>query len=134
YDPFISYEGKFNENLKPLPEAKTPEVQKMKDEIEGISEQNQKTREDTHYGFGKDKGLYDYEIDKLMKPYRSKGFKGVIASDEIYKLIPYAEKNTSWIMNKDTHNKPGSHWVAVMINAKPNSDGTVEYFDSLAEN
>src|SRR5699024_3671114 len=66
-------------------------------------------------------------------PYKSKGFSGVIAADEIPKLIPHAKKYMSWVMNKDPSNKPGSHWVAVLIDGRPKGEGVIEYYDSLAE-
>lgn len=28
-------------------------------------------------------GLYDYQIEQIMKPYHVKGFKGVFAADEM---------------------------------------------------
>ncbi|GAM17133.1 hypothetical protein SAMD00019534_003080 [Acytostelium subglobosum LB1] len=62
-------------------------------------------------GHGRDdnKGLYDYEIEKLMEPYHKDGFEGVIASDELDTLKPM--DRMSFIMNLDKSNQPGSHWV-----------------------
>lgn len=79
-------------------------------------------------GFGKNKGggLYDYQIDRIMKPFNKDGFAGVIASDEIHKLP--AKKRMGFVMNLDKSNKPGSHWVAVYIDA--DKDKSIEYYDS----
>eukprot|EP01133_Synstelium_polycarpum_P014519 gene14519-17139_t len=37
----------------------------------------------------------------------------------------------SFVMNLDTHDKPGSHWVSCYIDA--DGDKTVEYYDSFGE-
>jgi hypothetical protein len=63
------------------------------------------------------------EIDEYMT--EIKNFKGVFMSDELHK-IKY-NKNMSFIMNYDTIDRPGSHWVAVYVR-----DGNVYYFDSFA--
>ncbi|EGG18240.1 hypothetical protein DFA_03727 [Cavenderia fasciculata] len=72
-------------------------------------------------------GLYDSEIERIMKPYHRKGFERVIASDQLNLLEP--KSKMSFIMNLDPHNKPGSHWVAVYIDA--DKDKSVEYYDSF---
>ncbi|EGG20063.1 hypothetical protein DFA_07180 [Cavenderia fasciculata] len=75
------------------------------------------------------KGLYDSEIERIMKPYHRKGFERVIASDQLNLLEP--KDKMSFIMNLDPHNKPGSHWVAVYIDA--DKDKSVEYYDSFGQ-
>ncbi len=62
-----------------------------------------------------------------MKDYNNKGFKGVYAIDEINK-IPVSDK-MGFILNLDTSDQKGSHWVAIYIDAK--DDNSVEYYDSF---
>ncbi|KYQ88906.1 hypothetical protein DLAC_10489 [Tieghemostelium lacteum] len=80
-------------------------------------------------GDNEPKGLYDHEIESLMKPYHKEGFESVIASDEIGTLDP--KKKMSFIMNLDKSNQPGSHWVAVNIDTE--GDKSIEYYDSFAK-
>lgn len=47
-----------------------------------------------------------------------------------YKKIQKDFKSIGIVFNKDIHNLPGSHWVAVFID---NSTKTIEYFDSLGK-
>lgn len=84
-----------------------------------------KTSEDN---LGKD-ALYNYEIEKIMKPYKDKGFQGVIANDEIKDLVP--KDKMSWIMNTSKRNEPGEHWTAVNIDV--NKDKAIEYYDPYGE-
>ena len=74
-------------------------------------------------------GLYDDEIEKIMKKYVDKGFKGVYSINEIPK-IPVSDV-MGFIMNLDPSYKPGSHWVAVYIDTK--HDKSLEYYDSYAD-
>jgi hypothetical protein len=64
-----------------------------------------------------------------MKDYNNKGFKGVYAIDEVDK-IPVSDK-MGFILNLDTSDKSGSHWVGVYIDA--NDDKSVEYYDSFGK-
>eukprot|EP01133_Synstelium_polycarpum_P018164 gene18164-21725_t len=63
-------------------------------------------------------GLYNTEIEHIMKPYHKDGFVGVISSDQIHEL-PSSSKvaslgglrnlgSLSFIMNLDPSNKPGT--------------------------
>ncbi|EGG22305.1 hypothetical protein DFA_04423 [Cavenderia fasciculata] len=61
------------------------------------------------------KGLYDSEIERIMKPYHRKGFERVIASDQLNLLEP----------------KDKIHWVAVYVDA--DKDKSVEYYDSFGQ-
>lgn len=85
------------------------------------------------FGDGKNKksrgGLYDYQIEEIMKRFNKDGFAGVIASDEIHKLP--AKKRMGFVMNLDKSNQPGSHWVAVYIDA--DRDKSIEYYDSYGK-
>lgn len=68
-------------------------------------------------------GLWDDQLESALKSLPH--FKGVISLDELHK-IPAAPK-VSLIMNLDTSDKPGSHWVAVNIDAV--GDKEINYFD-----
>ena len=76
-----------------------------------------------------DNALYNHEIEKIMKPYKKYGFQGAITVDKLSDLTP--KKRMSFIMNLDKSTQPGSHWVAVNIDAL--NDKSVEYYDSFAE-
>jgi hypothetical protein len=36
-------------------------------------------------------------------------------------------------MNTDPHYKPGVHWVAIYVDARPGGDNSIEYYNSLAD-
>lgn len=74
-------------------------------------------------------GLFDYQIEEMMQPFNKDGFAGVIASDEIHKLP--TKKRMGFVMNLDKSNQPGSHWVAVYIDA--DRDKSIEYYDSYGK-
>lgn len=78
-------------------------------------------------------GLYSDQIEEMMKDYKPKGFLGVISADEVVKLIQESLKfdKFGWVMNKDTADKPGSHWVAVYCDL--DGDCSIDYYDSFAE-
>src|SRR5207248_626530 len=78
-------------------------------------------------------GLNNLEIEKVMARYPD--FLGVIPSDYVKHLLQKIgnKKRVSFIMNLDKHNQPGSHWVAVYIDARPEGSQSVEYFDPLAD-
>ena len=61
------------------------------------------------------------EINKAMENYS--GFVGTFPSDE----IPDIEPNEGVIVNTDTKDKPGTHWIAIY---RP-EHASVEYFDSF---
>lgn len=86
------------------------------------------------------KGLYDYEIEKIMEPYNDLGFMGVISADEIPKIIEKVQKRIksknakkedriSFVMNLDTSDGPGYHWVACYID--PSFDRSIEFYNSF---
>ena len=86
-------------------------------------------------GFGKmdeinENGLTTSHVEQMMKKYTHINL-AVIASDEILTLKKGLNKNTDlvpFIMNLDPSDKPGSHWVGVVID---NKSKYVGYFDSL---
>jgi len=75
------------------------------------------------------RGLYDDEIESIMKKYENLGWKGVYSIDELDK-IPVSDK-MAFILNLDPSTKPGSHWVGVFIDTK--KDKSLEYYDPLAK-
>lgn len=84
------------------------------------------------------RALFDNEIHTKMEKYVKRGYLGEFASDEfLEKLRPYVNRSdvTSFIMNKDKADEPGSHWVAVFINWVNDRFGgpSVEYFDPLGD-
>lgn len=91
-------------------------------------------------GSGKPKhvqALYDWQIDKIMKPYRKKGYLGVFSSDEIPRLkeVIGDYDRISCIINttpstEDTSDV-GGHWYALFCDFV--NDRCIEVYDSLAE-
>ena len=82
----------------------------------------------------KDGGLYDNQIDRIMSRFAS--FLGCIMRDQIKTILPYVipKSRMSFIINSDTHDKPGKHWQALYIDARdgPESSNSIEWFDSFA--
>jgi hypothetical protein len=83
-------------------------------------------------GKGEEEGLYDYQIEQIMSPYKKKGFKGVYASDEINNIPLKKDEKFSFVMNLDKHNQAGSHWIAVFCDPNPKT-GSLDYYDPLAD-
>ena len=84
-------------------------------------------------GLKSQKGLYDTDLDKIMSKIPS--YLGTISADEIpSQILPKVEPQSrgSFIMNLDNHDQPGSHWVAVYFDARPEGSNSIEYFDSFA--
>jgi|GEM_PF-3773356 len=79
----------------------------------------------------KENGLYNDQIEDVMDKYKKKGFKGTYAVDELDK-IPVSDR-MSFIVNTDKHDQPGQHWQAVYIDARPEGDQAVEFYDSYAD-
>ncbi len=82
-------------------------------------------------------GVGASEINKCMRRYRSKGFKGAISRDEIPMLQFEPKSRLSAVINLDPHDEPGSHWVALYIDAR-DGDGhghshSIEYFDPYGD-
>jgi hypothetical protein len=87
---------------------------------------------DVQLGNGKadENGLYDDQIKRAMKIYPN--FIGIVARDEVPKLKDKVgkHKQIGFILNMDKHNQPGSHWVAVYIDA---DRGSLEWYNSFGE-
>ena len=78
-------------------------------------------------------GLYNDQIDQIMSKFRD--YKGTIMRDEIKKILPFVQPQSrlAFIINTDTHDKPGQHWIASYIDARngPESSNSLEWFDSF---
>ncbi len=83
-------------------------------------------------GNGED-GLYNDQLDEIMS--RFKDYKGTIMRDQIKTLLPEItpQSRVAFIINTDTHEKPGLHWDAIYIDARngPESSNSLEWFDSF---
>lgn len=112
-------------NANTIPDATTTTTTTTNALIPGPDQQKK-----TGSGNG-EKGMYDYEIDKIMSRYADKGFLGTIAADQVKNLASKIKKDqkVSFIMNLDKKSQSGSHWVAVYID--PVDSQTVEYYDSF---
>jgi hypothetical protein len=78
-----------------------------------------------------DLGLSTEQINEIMNPYRPI-YLGCVASDELNnEILPqvnHKTKKAAVVMNIDRHNQPGSHWVAIYLDAR---EKKVEYYNSL---
>ena len=86
---------------------------------------NPKDSEQQASGFKPDgEGLFNYEIDEMMKPYKS--FIGTFAVDQLDKIKP--PQNFAIIINTEPIKTKSGHWVALFV-----GDGNVEYYDPFGE-
>ena len=69
-------------------------------------------------------GLYDYELDDIMKGYKKYGYLGCFTLDEIKKINPENKKRISFFLNHD------EHWMAVYLDAS--KDLSLEFMDPFA--
>ena len=80
--------------------------------------------------------LYTSQIDAALHHLRTPNnfYVGTVALDQVKDLKPWVNKldRMGFIVNLDTSDKPGSHWVAVDI-VWPNDVAEICYFDSLAQ-
>ena len=72
-----------------------------------------------------DKGLTNFDILHYVKTLEVPNFRGVFMRDELPKTIKPLECG---IMNFNTHNQPGSHWVCYV-----KRHATRIYFDSFGQ-
>ena len=135
----------FEEDMKDEDEDKAKFKSKQKEEreieafnnaLKAFENYNKSIQEsDLSLGEGQDGGLMtDYEeslsnfdIEKIMNNYEN--FLGVFSSDHTYKPIANIKPNEEqgFILNLETSDKGGSHWVAVFV-----TPASVEYMDSFA--
>ena len=76
-------------------------------------------------------GLSTTQINDLMHGYPD--YIGCIASDEISTLHIKPHSRFGFVMNTDPHYKPGVHWVAIYVDARPGGDNSIEYYNSLVD-
>lgn len=79
---------------------------------------------------GDSSGLWSDEIEKIMKPYEKKGYKGTFSIDELGQ-IPFNpnESQISFIMNTSpSYSQESGHWIPVML-----TKDNIEYADSFAD-
>jgi hypothetical protein len=87
--------------------------------------------------------MSDAEISTVMQPVKleqssndtkvNPSFLGVFAADEMHLVNPKPNERSCWIMNTDVRGKPGEHWVAFYLDARPHGTHSVEYYDPLAD-
>lgn len=74
------------------------------------------------------KGLYDYQIDEVMKKIMPKEWCGVYSLDTVKDVKPNKKHETCIIFNNQKHNQKGEHWLALLISP---FDESVEFYDSF---
>lgn len=79
----------------------------------------------------KDDALSNFDIDKMMNRY--KDFKGTFPRDHLYKVMSEIKPQSRMgcILNLDEAKDSGSHWVSLLIDARPKGSHSIEYFDSF---
>ena len=99
--------------------------------VEEKKEMKEGKRGDRRVGSGATTGgMMNTDIDNVMKPYRP-AYLGTIARDDWGSLTPAMHKGKSgWIMNTDRLGKPGTHWVAFLLDL---DRYTIEYYNSFAD-
>ena len=70
--------------------------------------------------------MYRNQIKAILSldPPSREIFRGIFAIDE----LPNRSSHGAYVVNYDESDKPGSHWVAIYVEA-----GSVEYFDSFGQ-
>jgi hypothetical protein len=82
-------------------------------------------------GFKKGKGLYDTEINTLMK--KHKKYVGTYTLEEMKKIKPPKTSSFGFIINtKKRTDKAVGHWLAIYID--PTGEKTVEFYDPFGTN
>jgi hypothetical protein len=71
------------------------------------------------------KATYDTDLDRVAKKEFGAKWGGIYAVDEQFKII----NNKYYIINTDTKDGPGEHWVAVYLTAK-----NLYFYDSFSRN
>jgi hypothetical protein len=126
------------EKVKPLGfDDKTPQ-DKLKGKLDGLNEEQLQELVDT-IGAGQfknthSKALWNYEIDKILKPYRKRGYLGCFSIDEIHTIKHSSYKlrkhGFSFIMNTGKRDEEGIHWIAVIYDENNKS---IYYCDPFAD-
>lgn len=98
---------------------------KMNEDLKSIGQQ---------LGEGKDNGLFNDEIEKIMKK-RIKNYVPVVARDKVDELLEYVSPNDKFfsaVINTDPSGSSGRHWRCIVIDNRDDFPAA-EYFDPLAE-
>jgi len=120
--------SKINEHTQELYDAGY--IYKDLDETNFEDSLEEDSLEEGQQGEGKgDDGLWNHEIEHLMRKYKKKGFKGVYPIDHLNK-IPFkrSDKVVTFVMNTSPSNVKEGHWVAIRMDPD-----TLEYYDSFGE-
>jgi predicted nucleic acid-binding Zn-ribbon protein len=108
-----------------------PEIQQLSDRIQALESELAPSALPQQTGQGKnsDGGLWNDEIEQIMKPYLKHGFVGVYSIDEMDQIPK--QKEMSFVLNTEPSTKRNGHWVGV--HASADKDMSVEYYDPFAE-
>lgn len=155
FDPYIEFMKKtnkknytkglikvFRDNDLPAPEKGDPEYKSFKANLKKAIKEFNKKGDDEITGGGVDDGLYNDEIEKMIKK-RIKDYVPVIPADKTDDLLKYVkrgDKRFGAIVNTSDSSSDGTgkngndlgHWTAVYINNE-DSYPSIEYFDSLVD-
>lgn len=85
-------------------------------------------------GSGKDEGISNEKIDKIMK--NSPLYLGTIGHDQILsQILPKVKEKSKggFIINTDPINKKGVHWQSVYFDATNNGEYEIDFFDSYGD-
>ncbi|MHB1097802.1 MAG: hypothetical protein ACYC3F_16710 [Gemmatimonadaceae bacterium] len=86
----------------------------------------------TPVGYGKVmRGLWDFEIDQMMAPYKKYGWLGCVSADQLGALNPGRHRIVSFIVNTSRAKDPGKHWCAGFVDAR--NDKSANFFDSYGK-
>ena len=108
---------------------------KLYNERKALLDTIRKRRQREGKGSGMDlggRGIDNYDIDKVMNRY--KGYYVGTRPWDMMEDLPWQARSKNFcVLNLDrsTSNKGGTHWVGLLMDARPGGDGTIEYFDSL---
>jgi hypothetical protein len=116
----LKYDSIFGEQKLPGP-GFNPEGE-VEDDVEDVEDV------EPQEGNGIDNGLWNTEINKLMKKYAGKGFKGTVALDQIQNLKVKPGESFSFVVNSQPIKIPVGHWRSVFVNKD-----TIEFFDPFGE-
>jgi hypothetical protein len=89
-------------------------------------------------GSTEDDGMNTNDINNILGKYKGQ-YLGCIGSDQLNTIIlPQVKPQTRicWVMNtsKSTAKDGGQHWLACLIDARPNGSHSIEYYNSLGNN
>jgi hypothetical protein len=132
-------EKKKQEELQQIEEKQKKKIVKKKKEESQQEpeekEQEEQEEQEEQKGEGIIKGgLYNYEIEKIMKPF--KDYLGCYANDQIDILIKYIKDNNikkgGAILNTNNLKDKEGHWVAIWFDTI--EDCSFEYYDPFGNN